>query len=263
VNKNASELNFADPCVIFALGREARAFRRGFRPHQHFAGAPCRADFCGPAWLTVLVIETGIGPARTEAALQWLLDGPLLDNVPYRPKLVLSAGYSGALQEHYRVGDILLATEVADVAGNCWPVTWPMTLPAGEWRPPLHRGRLLSVPCLVATPDEKHSLGKRFSTAAVDMETAVVARLCSRHGVPFGCVRAISDELQTALSPELLSLLSSGRVAPARVLGACARRPRLASELWHLAWHTRMASEQLAKALGELLTLTLPWSADL
>ena len=47
-----------------ALRRESHAFRQEFRPHQRFLGAPCRAWFCGPAWLTVLVLETGIGRAR-------------------------------------------------------------------------------------------------------------------------------------------------------------------------------------------------------
>jgi adenosylhomocysteine nucleosidase len=198
-----------------------------------------------------------------EAALEWLLGLPILGNVPYRPKLVLSAGYSGALQESYRIGDILLATEVVDLDGNCWPVTWPPALPAEEWRPPLHRGRLLSLPRLITTSEEKRSLGHQHAAAAVDMETAAIARRCSKQGVPFGCVRAISDEVEATLSPQLVALLNGGRVAPWRVLTAVAKRPRLAGELWRLARHTRLASEQLAKAVGELLTLTLPWSADL
>jgi len=211
----------------------------------------------------VLIVEAGMGQRRMEAALEWLFGRPILGNVPYRPKLVLSAGYSGALKEGLRVGDIVLATEVADVGGNCWPVTWPAALPDEEWRPPLHRGRLLSVPRLAATPDEKRALGQRHGAVAVDMETAVVARLCSRQHVPFGCVRAISDAIDTALSPQLVALLSGGRVSPWRVLAALARRPWLASELWRLARDTRLASAQLGKALGELLTLTLPWTADL
>ena len=258
-----SELIFDDPCVIFALGREGQGFRRKFRPNQAFPEAPCRARFCGPAWLTVLALETGIGPQRMTTALEWLLGRPMLGNVPYRPKVVLSAGYSGALQESFKIGDILLATEVADSEGNCWPVTWPAVLPKEEWRPPLHRGRLLSVPRLIGTPEEKRSLGQQHGAAAVDMETAVIARLCSRHGTPFGCVRAISDTIETALSPQLVALLSGGRVSPWRVLTALARRPRLTGELWRLARDTRLASESLGKALGELLTLTLSWTADL
>src|SRR5258708_24467505 len=144
-----TEITFSDPCVLFALRRESQAFRREFRPHQRFPGAPCWARFCGPAWLTALVLETGLGPARMEATLDWLLGGPLLGNVPYRPKVVVSAGFSGALQEGLQVGDVILATEVADTQGNSWPATWPETLPPGQWHPPLHRGRLLTAPQLV------------------------------------------------------------------------------------------------------------------
>jgi adenosylhomocysteine nucleosidase len=258
-----SELAFSDPCVVFALAREAQAFRREFRPHQPLPGGPCRAEFCGPAWLSVLVVVTGVGEERMAAALEWLLHAPELDGVPYRPKVVLSAGYSGALQDSFRIGDIILATEVADLAGNIWPTTWPEALPAEQWRPPLHRGRLLTVAGLIATAAEKQRLAQEYSAVAVDMETAVVARLCSQHGVPFGCVRAISDEMHAELSPQLVELVFEGRAAPGRLLAALARRPILARELWQLARHTRRASRQLAAALGELLTLTLPWSDEL
>ena len=76
------------------------------------------------------------------------------------------------------------------------------------------------------------------------------------------CVRAISDEVDTALSPQLISLFEGERIAPVRLLAALAKRPGLAGELWRLARHTRHAGRQLALALGELLTLTLPWAAE-
>jgi hypothetical protein len=95
------------------------------------------------------------------------------------------------------------------------------------------------------------------------MESAVLARACRRHGVAFGCVRAVSDAADTALSPGLADLLAGGRVSPPRLLAALARSPRLAVELWQLARATRRAGEQLGAALGELLTLTLPFGADL
>lgn len=255
-----TDILFDDPCLLFALGREAQFFRQRFPAQESFPGAPCPARFCGPAWLSVLVVEMGIGRRHTEKALTWLLNQPLMGNVPYRPKVVIAAGFSGALREGLHVGDIILATEVADADGHCWPTTWPAELPAGEWRPPLHRGRLLSVPHLVARPGEKRRLGEQYDAAAVDMETAVVARLCRNQQVPFACVRAISDEVDTALSPQLVSLFEGERIAPVRLLAALAKQPSLAGELWRLARHTRHAGRQLALALGELLTLTLPWA---
>ncbi len=185
-----------------------------------------------------------------------------MGNLPYRPKIILSAGFSGALCQDRKVGDVVLATEVADLDGHRWPVPWPGTLPPGEWRPALHPGRILAARG-IASAQEKQTLGQQYDALAVDMESAAVARLCTKHGVPFGCARVISDEVSTELDPRLLALLAGGRISPLRVLAALARSPGLTGELWRLSKQTRLAAEQLGKALGELLTLTLEWGKTL
>jgi adenosylhomocysteine nucleosidase len=254
-------LLFDDPCVLFALRRESAPFRRLFPVQQRFPGAPCRARFCGPSWLTVLVLETGVGTDRTGRALDWLLGAPVLDNVPYRPKVVLSAGFCGALKPDYRAGDVIVAEEVV-ADGKSWPAPWPGQLDAGEWQPTLYRDRLLCVPHLVGDVAEKRALAEKHGAGVVDMESAAVAQACQRASIPFGCVRAVSDDCQTPLSPKLLACLSGGRVAPLRLLSATASSPGLVAQMWRLARQTRHAAGQLALALGELLTLTLPWTAE-
>ncbi len=256
------DLLFDDPCLIFALRRESAPFLRLFPPQQRFPGGPGRARFCGPAWLTVLVIEAGVGAERARRAVDWALAAPPLENVAYRPKVVLSAGFGGALSEDLKVGDVVLATEVVGADGAVWPTTWPGDLPAGDWQPPLRRARVLTSPHLVATAEEKRTLAEKSGAAVVDMEAAAVAASCRRRGVPFGCVRAISDDCHTPLSPRLLACLDGGRVAPLSLLKAVATSPRLAGEMWRLARQTKHAADQLALALGELLTLTLPWGED-
>jgi len=255
-------LQFDDPCVLFALRRESAPFVRLFPVQQRFPGAPCRARFCGPSWLTVLVLETGVGPDCARRALDWLLAAPLLDNVPYRPKVVVSAGFSGALRPGYRAGDVVLADEVIAGAGQRWPVPWPGELAPGEWQPPLHRDHVLCLPRLVGDVAEKQALARQHGAGLVDMESATVAQACQHAGVRFGCVRVVSDDCQTPLSPRLVSCLSGGRVAPLRLLAATAVAPHLVPQLWRLARQTRQAAQQLALALGELLTLTLPWTAE-
>ncbi len=257
-----NEITITDPCVLFALRREARGFLQEFRPQERFPGAPCRARFCGPEWLTVLVLETGIGKNRTEEALRWLLAKPVLVNVPYQPKVVISCGFAGALQPDLQVGDLILATEVIDTEGHCWPIPWPGALPPGDWQPPLKRGRLLTTPQLITDPAKKRELGQRHQALAVDMESAIVASICSRQEISFGCLRAISDRVDTAMSPQLISVLSGAGVSWMRLAAMFARSPLTTGELWRLAKATRVASRQLAKGLGELLTLTLPWDAD-
>ena len=195
-----SNLTFDDPCVVFALRREARPFLRLFPPQQRFPQAPCWARFCGPAWLTVLVLQTGVGAEAAQRAAQWILGRPILGNVPYQPKVLLSVGFCGALREGYRVGDVILAREVVDEEGNNWPVTWPGELPSGEWHPPLHPERVLTSTHMIATVQEKQTLGSRFGAGVVDMESAWIARACQHNGIPFGCVRVVSDDGQTSLS---------------------------------------------------------------
>ena len=89
------------------------------------------ADHLGVAKETIARWETGAIQSRA------------MDNL-LRQVFKVSVVPDGALQERFRVGDLLLATEVVDTQGNHWPATWPEKLPPGEWHPPLHRGRLLA-----------------------------------------------------------------------------------------------------------------------
>lgn len=258
-----NDIAITDPCILFALEREAHAFLQEFRPQQRFPGAPCWARFCGPEWLTVLVLETGVGTEKTRKALDWVLSRPKLGNLPYEPKVILSVGFAGALTDDLQVGDLILATEVVDAEGRSCPVTWPGTLPPGDWKPHLRRGRLLTTSLFVSQPEEKRSLGQRHEALAVDMESAAFAELCSRKEIPFGCVRAISDAVHSPISVQVMTLVEDARVSWLGLAKLLVRSPRQIWELKRLAKDTRTASRNLAAALGELLTLTLSWGADL
>jgi hypothetical protein len=242
-----------DLAILFALRGEARPLLRDL-PIQEAVSAPCKARFCrGPR--TLLVLETGVGRERMDRALDWLLGKPLVRNAPYIPKLVISAGISGALREDLNLGDVVVATEVIGPDGACHAVTWPGNGEA-PLLPHLRRGRLLTVDRLIADPADKRALGVRHDAIAVDMETATVGRRCSRVGIPFACIRGISDDAHTALSPEVDYIIDNGRVSLRRLTGSLLRRPALAAELWRLARNTRLAAEQLGKTLTELLLLT-------
>ena len=258
----ADDLIFDEPCILFALAREASAFLREFPPQQRVPDAPCWAQFCGPSWLSVLVLQTGMGRVRVEQTLAWLDQAPRFGDVPCRPKLILSAGFAGGLSPDLRAGDLVVATEVCTEDGLCFPAPWPGVL-TGAWNPAPHRGRILTVAAPVARTEQKAALAQQHGAVAVDMESAVVAQWCSSKKIPFGSVRVISDDAQTSLSPALQALLDQGQPTIWQLASAGVRSPRLLRELFQLAGQTRRAGKQLGKALGELLTLTLPFGAEL
>jgi adenosylhomocysteine nucleosidase len=112
--------------------------------------------------------------------------------------------------------------------------------------------RIVTVDGLVCDPAEKRRLGANYD--AVDMESAAVADVCAAAGVPFLAVRAVSDTVDTALSPELVRLLCGGSVSVWRACVALVRKPSLLSEFLRLGRDTKLAARNLANALRETLT---------
>src|SRR5262249_32936161 len=160
-----------------------------FPIQKTLAGTPCRVCLCGKSEPSILVLETGVGRRRMEQALAWLLSQQRL------PKLIISAGFSGALRDGLNIADIIVATEGVDEEGGSWPASSPGAIDSDTFR----RGKLLTVSRTIAETGEKLALGQKYNALAVDMETAVVGRMCSERGIPFGCVRAISDDVHTLL----------------------------------------------------------------
>ncbi len=198
--------------VLFALGREAAPFRRAVRQSRD-----------------VHIALTGVG-ARAGAVAAEVI-------ARHGPSRLVMAGFCGALRTGLAVGDVVRPAEGVDEAGNLWPCA------SGG------AGRLVTTSRIAATPDEKHALHARHSADIVDMESAAVAAACAAGGVPFVAVRAVSDAVDAALSPELVRLLAGGRVSVWKACAALVRRPALLGEFRRLARDTRLAARTLAAAL--------------
>jgi len=166
----------------------------------------------------------------------------------YRPRLLISAGFSGALCHELSVGDLVLGTEFIAESGQRWPATQPC--PAAI---PCRCGALLTVNRFVTRTEEKRALAQRHGALAADMESACIAELCQQYGVPFCCLRVISDDARTPLSHHLDNIVVNGQVSTWALLKAVARSPRVMRDLWRLGKNTRLAAERLAKALATLI----------
>lgn len=239
--------SFIGTVVLFGVEREAKAFVRLF-PYRVAQTAPfitlCHDD-TSPAEpgshdehrAMILVGVTGVGKAAARACVEEMLARGA------RPSRIVIAGFAGALREGLPLAEVLIATEVVDESGGRWATSWP------EKR----FGRVLTCEKMIGEPVMKCQLGATHQAHVVDMESSAVAEVCHRHGIPFGCVRVVSDDVNKPLSRRLMGLVESGRVRLGRVLWEVLRSPRMGVELVRLAKHTRRAADALARRLRELL----------
>jgi adenosylhomocysteine nucleosidase len=230
-----------DWAFLFALRRESAPFLRRLR-FAHDAGFRYEAAIYETCREPAIVMETGLGAERASEAIRWLLSN-------FEPRLVVVAGFAGALSPTLKIGDVLLASEVVEPGDD--ELHWHTAVPAELGDLPV--GRLVTLNKLVATPAEKQALAKQTHAVMVDMESAAIAEACQEWQVPCAVVRVVSDTAATALSPRLVKLMSGGRASPWRVLAAVLRSPRLIPELWRLARDTRIAAGRLADALARLV----------
>jgi adenosylhomocysteine nucleosidase len=101
----------------------------------------------------------------------------------------------------------------------------------------------------LASVAAKAALYAATNAAAVDMESAIVARTAARHGLPFAILRAIADPAQRPLPPAALAAMrADGGVALGAVLGALAQSPGQLPDLVRLGLDTRRALSSLVRA---------------
>jgi adenosylhomocysteine nucleosidase len=233
---------------MFALRRESMFFRHACRLLHRVPGAPCASWLAELSGRPLVMVETGVGQASVDSALDWLSTLP-------GPRFLVYAGFAGALDPSLQVGDVLVADAVIDTRSRTWPTSWRPRDAVSLVAAPLaiRCGRLLTATQLVASPEQKQTLAALHKALAVDMEAAYIAARCTERAIPFGCVRSISDRADTSLSPSLVGILGGGRVRPGRLFATIAGQPRVVAELWRLGRDTRHAARQLAMALAWLL----------
>jgi adenosylhomocysteine nucleosidase len=161
----------------------------------------------------------------------------------YRPALICSVGFAGAIDPGLKVGDVITARRVVDARdGSCTDT--------GEGN-----GSVVSSP-YVAGPQEKVKLGEAYGAQAVDMEGAAVAEGARARSVSFGAVKVISDERGFAMPPIEKFVDSRGRLRSMRLVLYLAVRPRWWPSMIRLGLNSRRASVALSRHLEKMLSVT-------
>lgn len=148
---------------------------------------------------------------------------------------IVSTGFCGALDPALRVGDIVVSGE---------PV---------RSRRRFVQGELLSVDRVAVSAAEKRELRERTGAVAVEMESAAVAAKAREWGVPFRCVKVVSDAASDDLPLDFnLYRDAAGRFSRTRIALAAMLRPfTVMPGLLRLDRNCRTAAEKLGEFLAD------------
>jgi adenosylhomocysteine nucleosidase len=186
----------------------------------------------------------------------------------YRPDLIISAGFGGALTPEVRDGDIVVGTDIleleADLGGEvrCRSELKTDTLHGAEnlradFR--VHYGPLLTTEEMILTAAAKARIGRATQALSVDMETSAVAAVCRAHHTGFLGVRSITDDVREDLPEEFNDFFVVGQLQAGRIMSSLVRRPVLLVDLCRLGYRAARAGRNLARFLeSSLPQLSLP-----
>lgn len=224
---------------LLLAGAEAREFRGVLKFCRNVTRLDWPVHWARSAEMNgqgIWLVANGAGADRAAQAVEAAHAAGRLD-------LICSMGFCGALENDMRIGDIFVAERIQARAGE-FAAAKP-----GTARP--HRaGTLASIGRVAQTAEEKAQLRTR-GASAVEMEAAGVAAKAVEFGLPFYCVRSITDlagesfvfDFNAALRPD-------GRFDTMQIIAASCRRPRsLLPELLRL----RRRCQTAAHTLGEFL----------
>jgi len=172
---------------------------------------------------------------------------------------VISTGFAGGCAPGSARGDLVVAREVADLAGQVLAVDSSRALAALSGAPGVHAGRFLTVPAIVSQPAEKQSLGVAHGALALEMESFAVAQVCAGR-VPFLAIRVCSDGRDDVLSDDLDQVARQRSTAGqwGAAAGAIFRRPGSIKDMLALKEQALVASDKLAQHLARLIVALIP-----
>jgi adenosylhomocysteine nucleosidase len=209
--------------IVAALEREVSELTKGWRRiKQESEGR----DFIFFERDDEVLVCGGIGLEAARRAAEAVI-------ALYRPTLVQSVGFAGALDASLRVGDIFSPALVLDARDGS-----RVEIAGGE-------GTLVTF-MTVAGAEQKQKLARAYSAQAVDMEAAAVAAAAQAHGIRFTATKVISDGLQFDMPETARFIDAQGGFRTAAFAAFVALRPWL----WRRVAMLARNSSRAARILG-------------
>ena len=190
------------------------------------------------------VVASGVGRASARRGVEHLIDG-------HRPRVIVSAGFAGALAPGLERNDLAAPRSIVDASGAAIEVD-PALIGSVAGIQPVDR--LLTVDRVVAEVAEKARLREAHGADLVDMETIAAAAAARDRRVPFLSLRVVSDDARTELPAEVGRLLNtSGSYRVGAALRALWGRPSAIKDFWSLHARALESADRLADGLQVFL----------
>jgi adenosylhomocysteine nucleosidase len=159
---------------------------------------------------------------------------------------VVSTGFCGALDPSLRECQIVLATslvrEDGSGAAECAMIH---ASPEG-----FATGPIASVDRIVGSASDKLAVAQRSGAIAVDMEASGVMERTLRAGLPFYCVKVVTDRADESFAFDLNKMRTSeGRIGRGKIVAYTLSHPNVLPRVMQL----KRRAENAAKALGDFL----------
>jgi adenosylhomocysteine nucleosidase len=211
---------------VAALVREVRPLIKRWRVNDREYGGRNFKFFENDQ---AVLVSGGIGAEAARRACEAVIK-------LYQPRLVISAGFAGAVDPELKMGRMLTPRLVIDANDGS-----RTEVGSGN-------GVLVSFNA-VADARQKLKLGKAYRADAVDMEAAAVSRGADAHGIPFVAVKAISDEAGFEMPSLDKFIARDGQFQAGRFVLFAAVRPWLWPGVIRLRANMQKASSALCQAL--------------
>lgn len=192
------------------------------------------------------VVHAGVGLARAQAAAEALLAAGA--------RRLLVWGTAGALEAGLRPGCLVLPEFVRDAEGRAYPLDpdWMSTIAGAVPRGvSTSKVPVVSVGTPVVTQAQKRALARASGAGAVDMETAAIAGVAEKRGIPCAVLRAIADPLELDL-PGVVLAARGDRLLPLEIPARLLLRPKETPAIRELARAFSMARKSLDSTAAEL-----------
>ena len=164
-----------------------------------------------------VIVLSGSGSKRASRATIWAIE-------KFSPDAIVSVGFCGATKEHQRSGDLIIATDVINLAGS--PFEWSIPLATDAIRPnrslmlaarsaveiaglDYHLGPMVTISALATTSGAKRWLGDVVGGTAFDTKSHAIAIASTERNVPWISVSAVLDDLDVNV-PKIIDRVDTG-----------------------------------------------------